>query len=257
MASKKSSKKASTKSGKAKSHFGFEVIGVAANNPNWNGSPITLNPNDNANMPQAPNGSMVFSYQNTAKTNTTGQLAVTVAGIPSFYNAQSLLSQPNILTQNFGGPTTNNLSVTNTSQPGSDNPILIAAVAPGLPGVTTSPLPTTGVAVPVAPGANAQGTALPRFMQLIMQATSGSLTIFALIGGPMDSSGNNAYVISVNDTANGNTGPGTGKTPPPGYYATTNSTSYLYSFNWGSSNVFVANMSPTTSATASVFLRAL
>src|SRR5207237_3165145 len=136
------------------------------NNPNWNGSPITLNPNDNANMPQAPNGSMVFSYQNTAKTNTTGQLAVTVAGIPSFYNAQSLLSQPNILTQNFGGPTTNNLSVTNTSQPGSNNPIKVSAYAPGIPGQSCVPLtPNSPNPVQLATGQCTQGTARPRYMQ--------------------------------------------------------------------------------------------
>jgi hypothetical protein len=236
----------------------FLVIGQLTVNPNWTGMWVLLNPGDNANMPQAPNGSMVLVYMNVATINTLGQLAVTSGGgAPTFLNAQSLQNQPNILTQNFGGPTTNNLSVTNTSIPGSNNPIWVAAVAPGIPGVTTTALPTTGVAVTLAPGANAQGTALPRYMQLIMQATTGSLTIFALIGGPMDSGGNNAYVISVNDSVNGNTGPGTGKTPPPGYFATTSSNAYPYSFNWGSSNVFVANLSPTTSATASVFLRAL
>jgi hypothetical protein len=263
MVSTKSSKKASKTSGqkasKAKSKYDFSIIGVDASNPSWNGSPLTLNPNDNANMPQAPNGSLVLAYQNKATINTMGQLAITSGGgAPTFLNAQSLLNQPNVLTQNFGGSTTNNLSVTNTSMTGSNNPIWVAAYGPGIPNAPTpAALPATATPVPLGPGATAQGTALPRYMQLIMQATSGSLTIFALVGGPMDSSGNNAYVISVNDSFNGNTGPGTGKTPPAGYYATSTSNAYIYSFNWGSSNIYIANMSPATSATASVVLRAL
>jgi hypothetical protein len=257
--SKKASKKSSKKSGGAKSRFNFAIIGVDASNPSWNGSPLTLNPNDNANMPQAPNGSLVLVYQNKATINTMGQLAITSGGgAPTFLNAQSLLNQPNVLTQNFGGQTTNNLSVTNTSMTGSNNPIWVAAYGPGIPNAPTpSPLPSTAAPVPLAPGATAQGTALPRYMQLIMQATSGSLTIFALMGGPMDGSGNNAYVISVNDSFNGNTGPGTGKPAPTGYFATTTSNAYTYSFNWSSSNIYIANMSPATSATASVILRAL
>jgi hypothetical protein len=220
---------------------------------------VLLNPSDNANMPQAPNGSMVLVYMNTAKINTMGQLSVTSGGgNPIFLNAQSLQNQPNILTQNFGGPTTNNLSVTNTSIPGSNNPIKVSAYAPGIPGQSCVPLtPNSPNPVQLATGQCTQGTALPRFMQLIMQATTGSLAIFALIGGPMDSFGNNAYVIAVNDSANGNTGPGTGATPPPGYFATTTANTYVYSFNWGSSNIYVANMSPATTSGAQVSLRNL
>jgi hypothetical protein len=256
---KKASKKTSKKSGGAKSKFTFAIIDMDASNPSWNGSPLTLNPSDNANMPQAPNGSLVFAYQNKATINTMGQLALTAGGgAPTFLNAQSLLNQPNVLVQNFGGSTTNNLSATNTSMVGSNNPIWIAAYGPGIPNAPTpAALPATAAPVPLGPGATAQGTALPRYMQLVMQATSGSLTIFALVGGPMDGSGNNAYVISVNDSFNGNTGPGTGKPAPTGYYATSTSNAYIYSFNWGSSNIYIANMSPTTSATASVILRAL
>jgi hypothetical protein len=237
----------------------YLVIGQLTVNPNWTGMWIVLNPGDNANMPQAPNGSMVLVYMNTAKINTMGQLAVTSGGgAPIFLNAQSLQNQPSILTQNFGGPTGNNLSVTNTSIPGSNNPIKVSAYAPGIPGQSCVPLkPNDPNPVPLATGQCTQGTALPRYMQLTVQATSGSLAIFALIGGPMDSGGNNAYVISVNDSVNGNTGPGTGNVPPPGYYATTSSNAYPYSFNWGSSNVYVANMSPATTSGVKVSLRSL
>jgi hypothetical protein len=55
-------------------------------------------------------------------------------------------------------------------------------------------------------------------------------------------------------------GPGTSSPsvpPPPGYYATTTSNYYTYQFNWGSSVIFVANMSGTTSDPAQVTLRPL
>jgi hypothetical protein len=220
---------------------------------------VTLNPSDNANMPQAPNGSLVLVYMNAAKINTMGQLAVTSGGgAPIFLNAQSLLNQPDILTQNFGGPTTNNLSVTNTSMAGSNNPIRVSAYGPGIPGQSCVPL-TPGSPNPVhlVTGQCTQGTALPRYMQLVVQATSGSMAVFAIIGGPLDGTGNNAYVITVNDSVNGNTGPNTGRTPPPGYYATTLSNAYLYSFNWGASNVYVANLSPVTTSGVQVSLRNL
>jgi hypothetical protein len=226
--------------------------------PNWNGMWVTLNPNDNANMPQAPNGSLVLVYMNVAKINTMGQLAVVAGGTPTFLNAQSLLNQPNILTQNFGGPTTNSLSVTNTSMTGSNNPIRVSAYGPGIPGQSCVALtPGSPNPVQLVTGQCTNGTALPRYMQLIMQATSGSLAVFAIIGGPLDSTGNNAYVITLNDTVNGNTGPNTGATPPPGYYATTSSNAYIYSFNWGASNVYVANLSPMTTSGVQVSLRNL
>jgi len=221
----------------------------------WDGSLLTLNPNDNANMPITPDGSLVLAYQNISTINTMGQIAVTSGGsAPSFYNAQSLQNQPSVLINNWKA---SNLSITNTSPPGSNNPISIAAYGPGMPGQTCVTLPSDGTTVSLAPLKCTQGTALPRYMQLIFQNTAGDLAIFVLIGGPMDNTGNNAYMISVNDAVNGNTGPGTGKTPPPGYYATTAASAYVYSFNWGSSNIYVANLSPTSAQAAMITLRPL
>jgi hypothetical protein len=94
-------------------------------------------------------------------------------------------------------------------------------------------------------------------MQLVLQSNTATLCIFGVIGGPQDNTGNNGYVIAVNDAVNGNTGPGTGKTPPEGYYATTTSNTYTFSFNWGSSQVYVVNMSPATASGATVVLRKL
>ena len=219
----------------------------------WDGSPLTLNPSDNANMPITPNGSLVLAYQNISTINTMGTLAVTSGGgPPTFYNAQSLQNQPSVLINNWKA---SNLSITNTSPPGSNTPISIAAYGPGMPGQKCVALPSDGTTVPLSPSNCAQGIASPRYMQLIFQETTGDLAIFVLIGGPMDSTGNNAYMIAVNYSEN--TGPGTGKTPPPGYYATVMGTSYTYQFNWGSSNIYVANMSPALAKAAAITLRRL
>jgi len=233
----------------------YTVIGRFSIDETWNGSPLTLNPSDNANMPITPSGSLALVYQNISTINTMGQLAVTSGGgAPTFLNVQSLQNQPKVWINNWQGQ---NLSITNTSMPGSNTPISIAAYGPGMPGQTCVTLPADGTSVPLAPMACTQGTALPRYMQLIFQEPSGDLAIFVFIGGPADSSGNNAYMISVNDSVNGNTGPGTGQPPPPGYYATSTSNNYIYSFNWGSSTIYVANMSPASSEPASITLRKL
>jgi hypothetical protein len=231
----------------------FLVIDQGSVNANWDGSPTTLNPNDNINLPQTTNGSLVLAYQNTSTTNNNGTLSVTSGGsAPQFLPAPAGLNQPNILVNNWLG---NNLSLTNISLTGSKTPIWVAAVGPGLPGVTPVKLPTDGSLVTLTSGKSAQGIAIPRWMQLILQATSGDLTVFAVIGGPADSTGNNAYVIALNAVAN--TGPNTGVAPPAGYYATTTANTFTFQFNWGSSNVFVANESPSTAAAATVSIRAL
>lgn len=231
----------------------FKVIGQNSVNKAWDGSPIILNPSDSAGMLQTLNSSMVFAYMNTSDADSVGTLALTSGGsAPTFLTALALLNQPSILVNNWQGQ---NLNVTNVSAPGSNNPIEIAAYAPGLKGQTCVALPSDGAAVALAPMQCAQGDALPGYMQLIFQEKSGKLAVFVLIGGPPDSSGNNAYTIAVNSTSN--TGPGTGQPPPPGYYATTTSYFYTFQFNWGLCTVYVANMSPTTSSAAQVALRQL
>ena len=66
--------------------------------------------------------------------------------------------------------------------------------------------------------------------------------------------GNNAYVVALNAATN--TGPD-GPAPPPGYYATTTANAYTFQFNWGSSNLYVVNMSPVTAAAVVVTLQSL
>jgi hypothetical protein len=233
-------------------HLEFAVLGKNSINSNWDGSPTTLQPNDNVLLPQTTNGSMVLLSQDTATTNNNGSLTYTSGGsVPQTINLYALQNQPNVLVNNWGG---NNLSLTNTSLPSSATPIWVAAVGPGLPGVTPAKLPMDGTLITLTDGAVAQGNATPSYMQLIVQSTAGTLGIAVVIGGPPDSSGNNAYVIAVN--AASNTGPG-GSTPPAGYYATTTANTYTMQFNWGSSAVFVANESPSTAGSLSVGVRKL
>jgi hypothetical protein len=230
----------------------YAVLEVNSVNGNWDGSPTTLKPNDNVLLPQTTNGSMVLLAQNTSTVNNNGTLTYTSGGsVPVSIPLYPLLNQPNVVVNNWFG---NNLSLTNTSLPSSATPIWVAAVGPGLPGVTPATLPMDGTLITLADGKTAAGNAIPAYMQLILQSTAGTLGIAVVIGGPSDATGNNAYVIAINAAAN--TGPG-GATPPPGYYATTTANTYTMQFNWGSSLVFVANESPLTAAVLSVGVRKL
>lgn len=229
----------------------YELLGKNLVTNTWDGAPVMLYVNLSVNMPQTPNGSMVFTYQNFAVQNNRGTLALTSGGgPPSTYNVDALANQPSILIKNWQA---NNLTVTNISA-NDTTPILIQAVGPGMPGIYPATLPI-GTPLPLLPGQTAQTNAQPQWMQLMFQNTNGQLAIFVVVGGPPDASGNNAYVISVN--ASSNTGPNTGVNPPAGYYATTSNNSYVYTFNWGSSLIFVANLSGSTSTGSQVVLRAL
>jgi hypothetical protein len=232
----------------------FQILGRNTVDSSWNGSPLILQVNENANMPQTPGGTVILAWQNEATQNNLGELAVTSGGgAPVFKYAQALANQPGIWLHNWNA---NNLSITNISA-NNDTPIRIQAIGPGIPGTTPEPLPIGPPGVVLRSGDTAQGVASPQYMQLVIQSNSSTLGILGVIGGPQDNTGNNGYVIAVNDAVNGNTGPGTGKTPPEGYYATTTSNTYTFSFNWGSSQVFVANLSPETAHDVTVVLRKL
>ena len=231
----------------------YEIIDRFSAAGPWTGAPTTLQPNDGTNMPQTTVGSMILSWVNLSKQNNAGTLSWTSGGsVPSFLNAPALQNRPDILVRNWGG---NNLSVTNVSLTGTSTPIWVAAYGPGIPGSAPQTLKTDGTPVQLSTLATAQGNTLPRYMQLNMLNSSGNLTIIVVIGGPAGPSGNNAYVFSLNDAAN--TGPGTGVTPPPGFYATTTATNASFQLNWAGSSIFVAAMSPATALSASVSLTPL
>lgn len=221
----------------------FRILGLVA--ASWNGSPQTLQVNQNATMPQTPNGTMTFACFNQSTQNNSGSLFLTSGGSqPESLTVPALAQQPLIVMNNWMA---NNLSVTNVSANGN-TPIWIGAFGPGIPGQFPANLPTDGTTVPLSPGQSAQGNTLPQYMQLVLQCNNPSLTVFTIIGGPLDASANNGYAIILNAASN---------VPPLGYWAATTGNSYAFSFNWGGALLYVANMSPFSSAGASVALRRL
>lgn len=230
----------------------FAIIGRNTVASGWNGSGLVLAVNANAVMPQTANGTMILGWVNQASQNNAGQLALTSGGSrPQFLEAPALAAQPGMLIANWHA---NNLSLTNVS-PQQATPIWISAFGPGVPGQSSLALKADGTSIALATGQSAAGKALPQWMQLILQSNTPTLCIFGIVGGPVDAGGNNGYGIAVNASAN--TGPGTGTSPPPGYYATTTGNAYTLPFNWGSSLVYAVNMSPATASGARVLMRPL
>ncbi len=230
--------------------FPYELLGQNVVIAAWDGSPITLLVNQSANMPQTSNGTMIFSYRNVATQNNAGTLGVTSGGAaPIFYNNVMPSLQPSIVVNNWNA---NNLSITNVSA-NSDTPFGIQAIGRGIPGPTPLTL-NTGTTLAVGPGQTAQGATSAQWMQLVIASIDSSLGVLAVIGGPVDGTGNNGYVFGINYGSN--SGP-TGPPPPAGYYATTTSNSYTLQFNCGAVPIFAANMSALNSSGIKLTLRAL
>ena len=230
----------------------YALLGATSVNPKWTGAPTTLQTGDSVTMPQTPNGSLVVAYFNRATQNNQGTLTYTSgASVPVSVPVPALALQPSLLVMNW---LANNLTLTNTSA-NSATPIWVEAFGPGLPGQTCSPL-VVGTPLPLTTVQCAKGTAKPNWMQLVLTSNTATLSVITFIGGPQDPAGNNAYVFALNSPY-GDTGPGTGAAAPPGYYATVAGNSLTYQFNWGSSTVWVANLSPATAAPVSVLLRSL
>lgn len=229
----------------------FAVINRGTNDTAWNGSPVTLLPDQSILMAATPNGTSVLVYLNGATENSPATLALAAGtSAPVFIIAPPLLNLPNVLIKNWKGI---ELGVTNVTPPQMQVPVNVQLVNPSVSWLSSATLSGNADPMPLGPGQAAQGTTLPRWMQLIFQAgsTTGP-TVFVIIGGPPDGTGNNAYVIAL-DAAQ-ETGPGTEQTPPAGYYATTVGSVYTYQLNWGAAPVFVANVS---GGVGSVGLRAL
>jgi hypothetical protein len=228
----------------------FTVINRGTNDAAWDGSPVTLHPDQSILMAATPDGTSVLAYLNGATQNSPATLALTVGpSAPVFLTAPALVGLPTILLKNWKGAA---LGVTNVTPPHIQAPVNVQLINPALPWLTPATLAENADAMPLGPGQAARGTTLPSWMQLILQAGTSGPAVFVIIGGPPDSSGNNAYVVALN--AAQETGPGTGQTPPAGYLATTIGSVYTYQLNWGAAAVFVANVS---GGGASVRLRAL
>jgi len=228
-------------------------ISLQQDTPNWDGSALTLKVSDTAMIPITPTGTMLLAWLNTSRNSNMGELSISSGGsVPIGYPTPALLNSPQLLMKNWGG---NNLAVSNSSYPGSNNPIWICAYGPGL---TTdfSPLPSNGTPVVLTMLQAAQGNGSSTNMQLSMINNQGTLAVVAIIGGPVGPDGSNGYVIALN--ADANTGPGTPLPAPAGYYATTTGNSYVFFLkNWGASTIFVAGMSPRTTLNVTVALRSL
>lgn len=230
----------------------YVIIDQRSVAPAWDGARLTLAPNQNANMPQTVNGTMVITYQNMSAQNNQGDIALTSGGsTPRFYTVPAGANQPSLLIDNWKA---NNLSITNIS-PNTETPIAIEAIGPGLPGTIPLPIAVGPPGRALAPGQTGQSTAAAQWMQLVLQCNAATTAIIALIGGPPDSAGQNGYLFALNFPTN--SGPGTGVTPPSGYYATTTANTYTFQFNWGSAALFLANLSASNAYAVTIILRPL
>jgi hypothetical protein len=221
----------------------FTIIGAQVSTPNWTGAPLTLAWHDNAAMPSTPAGSTVLGWANTATMNNDGTLALTSAGAPQFLDAPAGTLIPSILVKNYKA---NSLTLTNLSA-NKATPIWVEMFGPGLPGPTPTPITAGAAPISLAAGGTASGSAPPNYAQLILTSNTNNLTIVTLIGGPADSSGNNAYVFALNYM---------GPPNPAGYTQATAGNSITYQFYW-TSTFFAANMSQSNSAAVQVSLISL
>jgi hypothetical protein len=104
----------------------------------WDGAPLTLAQNEQAIMPQTPNGSAVLAWLNMATQNNSGTLALTTDGTaPQMLEAPALMTAPNIVARNWHGA---DLRLTNISADPSTS-IWIQMLGLRLPGVKPIPLP--------------------------------------------------------------------------------------------------------------------
>ncbi|HTH99755.1 MAG TPA: hypothetical protein VL752_02315 [Acidisoma sp.] len=230
----------------------YAIIDQRSVAPDWDGARLVLSPDQNANMPQTVNGTMVFTYENMSAKNNQGAISLTSGGgSPNFYTVAAGANQPSFLMDNWKA---NNLSITNIS-PNTETPIAIQAIGPGLPGITPLPIAVGPPGRTLAPGQTGQSVAAPQWMQLVLQCNAATTAVVALIGGPPDAQGQNGHVFAVNYPTD--SGPGTGVAPPAGYYATTTANTYTFQFNWGGSALFLANLSSTNAYAVTIILRPL
>lgn len=203
----------------------------------WNGAPLLLDPGQSAAMASAPNGSAIFTAENMATMNNAGAVKVDSGGIVTM-NLDPNTETPVFLIRNWKALP---LTITNIS-PQPETPVRVQLIGQGLSGTNPLKLPTDGTALPMVSGACATAALPPRLMQLVLQALSGEMSTVAVIGGPRDPAGNNAYVFGLNfgeDTEWNTPYP-----PPPGYYKTTAGNTIYYQINWKAAGLlFCANLS--------------
>src|SRR5262249_8681289 len=150
---------------------------IAAVTNNWNGAPLRLEQYDQAAMPNTPNGSTIFAFENLATENNNGSLTLGSGGTwTKSLPADPLQNAPSIFVYNWQA---NNLTVTNFS-PNPNTPIQIQACGPGMPGQNVKPLqpntPTTVQLNDVLKASLMGGTT-----NLVFLRADGYLGLFGLI----------------------------------------------------------------------------
>ena len=229
-----------------------DFIAAGTVNATWNGMPQTLAVRGSVTMPQTPNGSLIVGYFNQSQQNNEGRLTFTSgSSAPTNVRVPALARMISVLTANWQA---NNLTLTNTSL-NAATPIFVQAFGPGIPGMQPGQL-VSGTPVQLAMRQAVQGITTPNWMQLEFSSSTGNQQVVAVVGGPPDQSGNNAYVIALN-APSGDTGPPTGNTPPDGFYATAAGNRYTMSFSWGAAIVYVVNLSPQTATPVTALLQSL
>ncbi len=212
---------------------------------NWTGTPTTLQTAQSVSIPQTSMGTMTLVYYTTDTGNETGEIQLASGGArPISLPVRAGANQPCVYVKNWQA---SNLKITNTSL-NEGFGIDIALYGPGF--FPMNCLPIGHDALPLSTLSCAYANAEPQYMTLRMSAQSGQQTSFLVIGGPY-THGINGYTFGLNfPTA-------TGPEKLPGeqtYYQTTSGNSIEFPFNWGSSRLWVANISGATAAPGSVLL---
>lgn len=220
---------------------GIEGLKMAA--ATWNGAPTTLKRDEQVDMTQTPNGTVILAALNKTTGNNEGKITITSAASPTQeVPLDAGAAAPWTESRNYRA---NNLRITNTSEH-ADTPVLVQAIGPGISGVDPKTI-VIGTGLELDFGAVAHGSTRPQNMQLRIASNSPTTAIVGIIGGPNDASGNNGKVIAVNFRGE----------KPEGYYAVTPNNSYTFDFNFNGGRIFVGNLSASTADKVTITLRAL
>jgi hypothetical protein len=216
----------------------------------WDGSPLVLMPQQ-IGVVGTPNGSVILTYENLAAQNNAGTIKVDTGGSTVDLPVPAQQHQPSFVVKNFAAQ---QLTVKNTSV-APETPIRVQEVGTGIPGTAPVTIPIDGTVVHLPPGATASTLAVPRLMQIMFSNTSNNTSDVVMIGGPTDAYGNNGYAIEVNSIQT--TGPPSRTPATAPFNATTTSNFFVVPFRWGSSTVFVANLSSDNAGPVDVTLVSL
>jgi hypothetical protein len=192
----------------------FKIINQHKVETAWQGAALDLAPGKSVHMPETPAGPLIFVYQIAPDLNEMGSLTLTSgASIPTPIMIQPGSSLPGIYIRNWGGA---DLGVTNISA-SPDTKVSIAAFGV-MPATEYEELPWDKPVV-FPSQHRARCNTVPGLQQVVMQAKSSKQTLFAIIFDRSTDGSKNAKVFTMN--TDDNTGPGTERETPPGYYSTT------------------------------------